>query len=345
MQAHELLRQIKKGKVESIYVLYGTQKFLVDELVQELSKSVLDEESTDFNYEFFDLNEHPLETAIEAAQTFPFIGDKRLIIASDALFLTGAKGNKVEHRIDSLEEYLHSPADFSVLVLIVHQEKLDERKKIVKLLKQKAILCSCSPLPQNELIPWVMDAARQRKVEMEEEAAAMLIQYIGNNMQLLSKEMEKISQYVGKGNLITLSVVNELVSKNIEQDVFTLVDHVVHYRVAEAFDSLHELLKRNEEPIKILALLARQFRLIYKAKELERSGYSQQQMAQILGIHPYICKLVVQQSKNFSQDKLAEFLDHLADLDYMMKTGRTDKVVALEMFLLKLKGNETSSTR
>lgn len=133
-------------------------------------------------------------------------------------------------------------------------------------MKQKGQLCSCSPLQQNELVSWVSDTAKQQQVSIEETAGAMLVQYIGNHMQLLSKEIEKMAQYVGRGNRIDLTVVNELVSKNIEQDVFSLVDHVVHYRTAEAFDTLHELLKRNEEPIKILALLARQFRLIFKAR-------------------------------------------------------------------------------
>nr|WP_051541406.1 DNA polymerase III subunit delta [Caldalkalibacillus mannanilyticus] len=266
MHISEAIKKIKKGQIAPVYVFYGTQKFLMDEAVQEISKQILDEETIDFNYETFDLQEQFLDEAVEAAQTFPFLGEKRLIVATDALFLTGSKGNKLEHNLETLEAYVDSPADFSVLVLMVQQEKLDERKKIVKLLKQKGQLCSCSPLQQNELVSWVSDTAKQQQVSIEETAGAMLVQYIGNHMQLLSKEIEKMAQYVGRGNRIDLTVVNELVSKNIEQDVFSLVDHVVHYRTAEAFDTLHELLKRNEEPIKILALLARQFRLIFKAR-------------------------------------------------------------------------------
>jgi DNA polymerase-3 subunit delta len=337
MDIQTLKKSIKKGDVSPIYVLYGTQKFMMDEIIQEISKKVLDEQSIDFNFETFDLNNQPLEAALEAAQTPPFIGEKRLVVVSEAMFLTGAKSQtKIEHDVSSLEKYIESPVDFSVLILLVNQEKLDERKKVVKSLKKNAILCPCSTLQTQQLIPWLQETSKENHVILEEEAAVLLIQFVGGNMQLLSKEIEKMGHFVGKGQTITTSTVHELVSKSIEQDVFTLVDHVVQHRIAEAFDSLHELLKRSEEPIKIVFLLARQFRMIYKAKELDRLGYTPNQMTQILGVHPYVCKLVLQQGKNFSEQGLLKILDQLAETDYLMKVGKLDKVLALEMFFLKL---------
>jgi DNA polymerase-3 subunit delta len=338
MDIQQVKKQIQKGEIAPIYVLYGTQKFLMDELLQEISKKVLDENTIDFNYETFDLQEHPLELAVEAAETLPFMGDKRLIVASPALFLTGAKTqNKIEHYIPSLERYLESPVDFSVLVLMVEQDKLDERKKLVKELKKKAVLCSCSSLQDQQLTPWLKERASLHCVHLDDDAAGLLGQFVGGNLQLLSNEMEKMALFVGKGGTITTTVVQDLISKTIEQDVFALVDHVVHSRIGEAFEYLYELLKRKEEPIKILFLLARQFRLIYKAKELNRRGYTQGQMAQQLGAHPYVCKLVVQQGKNYTEQQLTHILDQLAETDYSIKTGKLEKVLALEMFLLRLK--------
>src|SRR5690606_32134997 len=127
-----------------------------------------------FNYEQFDLQDVPLGQVVEAAETFPFLGEKRLIVASGAFFLTGAKvQQKVEHHVESLEHYLESPADFSVMVLKVEQEKLDERKKVVKGLKKQAVLCSCSPLNEQRLIPWLENSASGLSVRLEREAAEL----------------------------------------------------------------------------------------------------------------------------------------------------------------------------
>lgn len=336
MDIQEVTKQVQQGEIAPIYVLYGSQKFLMDQFIEKLSKQVIEESVMDFNYETFDLNEDPIESAVEAAETLPFMGEKRLIVASPAHFLTGVKGsNKIQHDIAALERYLESPVDFSVLVLIVEQDKLDERKKVVKDLKKRAVMCACTSLGVQQLHPWLQERASIYHVQIEEDAAGLLCQFVGDNLQLLSKEIEKMAQYVGRSGVITPSVVHDLISKTIEQDVFALVDDVVHARIAKAFYSLQELVKRNEEPIKILFLLARQFRIIYKAKELDRVGYSGGEMARQIGVHPYVCKLAVQQGKRFSEEKLIRILDQLAEIDYNIKIGKLDKVLALELFLLK----------
>lgn len=342
METNQVLSKIKKGEIAPIYVLYGTQTFLMDEIVEELKKQLLSESDIEFNYEQYDLDDVPLGQVVEAAETLPFLGEKRLIVASSAFFLTGAKVQQnVEHHLESLERYLESPADFSVLVLKVEHEKLDERKKIVKSLKKQAVLCSCLALNEERLLPWLETKAGELSVHLKRDAAELLMQFVGQEMDMLYNELVKMAQYVGKQGTISVETVQELIAKNIEQDVFTLVEHVVQLRLTEAFTILHELLKRREEPIKIVLLLARQFRMIYRAKDLAMQGYSPAQMSTYLRVPPFVCSLVARQSKQFTEKQLRTILDWLAETDFVLKTGKMDKVLALEMLLLKIKDVQT----
>lgn len=335
----DALKKIKAGQIAPIHVLYGSQKFLMDQYIQELGKHVIDEASSEFNFERYELGEHALEQVIEAAETLPFLGDKRLIIASDAYFLTGQRASsKIEHDLTALERYIQDPAAHSVLVLLVFQDKLDERKKIVKGLKKTAQLVSCQTLKEQELVPWLIKRSKQYEASITEGAAALLVQFAGSHLQMLDKELEKLAQYAGRGGSITPDTVQNLVSRTVEQDVFSLIDHVVHSRLQASFQTLQELLKRNEEPIKILFLLARQFRLILRAKEMDHKGYTQSQIAQSIGVHPYVAKLAVQQGKRFSAEQLIRIMDRLAEADYEMKMGKKDKALVLEMFFLQLQG-------
>jgi DNA polymerase-3 subunit delta len=337
LNADAVRKQLKQGIAAPLYVLYGSQKYMIEEWLQEISKAVLDTDSADFNLERFDMNEVPVEKAIESAETLPFLGAKRLVMIQDAHFFSGVRsGSKVEHQLPILEQYLSSPAEHAVVVFICYQDKLDERKKLVKLLKDKATLLPCSPLKEDQLLRWLTELGNQLEVTIEADAQQLIIQFVGNHLQLLSMEMKKLAQYVGKGGTITQDTVLELIAKTVEQDVFTLVDHVVNFRFEQAFSVLRELLVRNEEPIKILFLLARQFRLILRAKELERKGYTPNQMVQHLGVHPFVAKLVVKQGKRYSQEQLVRILERLAEADFEMKTGRKDKALILELFLLSL---------
>lgn len=342
----EALQKIKSGQIAPVHLLYGSQKFLMDQYIQELIKVVIDDTYAEFNLERFELADQPIEVAIQAAETLPFLGDKRLVFASDAYFLTGQKPpNKTEHDLLALERYIQDPVEHAVLVIIVYQDKLDERKKIVKELKKEAQLIACQTLKEHELVPWLMQRSRVHQVELTEEAAGLLVQFAGSHLQMLHKELEKLAHFVGRHGKITPDTVQSLVSRSVEQDVFGLIDHVVHSRLQAAFQTLQELLKRNEEPIKILFLLARQFRIMFRAKEMDYKGYTQAQIAKSIGLHPYVAKLAVQQSKRFSKDELIAILDRLAEADYEMKMGKKDKALILELFFIQLQKETTARSR
>jgi DNA polymerase III subunit delta len=341
MDMQKIQQNIRKNNIAPVYVLYGTQQLLIEETLRTLSEHLLDQESAEFNYETFDLTERPVQEAVAAAETMPFLGEKRVVVASGALFLTGARTkDKVEHSLESLERYVQDPAEYSVLVLTADTPKLDGRKKLVQQLKKHAVVGAAADMKEQELIPWVVNRACDHGVTIAEEAAALLVHFVGEHMLMLTNEIEKMVHYVGSGEIITPSVVQELIAKTVEQDVFTLVDHVVQARMEQALLTLHELLKKNEEPIKILFLLARQFRIIYRVQQLVQQGFSTKQMGSILQVHPFACKIAARQAKAYSAQQLARILDEAAEADYQMKSGRMDKVLALEMFLLRLNAQQ-----
>ena len=95
------------------------------------------------------------------------------------------------------------------------------------------------------------------------------------------------------------------------------------------------MLKTNEEPIKIIILLASQFRIMYQTKELLKRGMSKNDIASTLKIHPYRVEIAMQQGRKYDSKTLLKYLNNLADLDINIKTVKTNKYLALEMFILK----------
>lgn len=132
-------KKIEQGKFSPLYLLYGTEGFLINETKQKLMANVLTEEDLDFNLSVYDLEETPIELAIEDAETIPFTGDYKLLFLHNPFFLTSEKNkSKVEHNLKKLELYIQEPSPYSIVVLTGSYEKLDERKKITKLLKKDA---------------------------------------------------------------------------------------------------------------------------------------------------------------------------------------------------------------
>ncbi len=337
MDAKKAINEVRRGKHAPLYLCYGPEKYRLRQFIDELSDMLIEHEHKQFAVSKFDLSETPLAAVLEDAETLPFLVPKKLVIATNALFFTGAKESaKVEHNLDRLMEYVKSPVDYTVIVFTVDAEKLDERKKVVKAMKDKDAVIPFLSLSAEEIQQWVKKRAELAGFHFEGGAAEQIILSTGGNLQLLSAEMEKISLYVGPGGTATMEHIDQLVARTTEQNVFMLIENIVQLRLERAFAMLEELLKQKEEPIKILMLVARQFRIMLQVKELGKQGYSQQQMAAQIGLHPYAVKMAEGQARKYETDKLCSILAQLSDLDFQMKSGQVDKVLGLELFLLKL---------
>lgn len=332
-------KEIKKKQFAPMYVLYGQESFLINETKQLLTKYVLEEEESEFNLSSYDMEDTPIEVALEDAETLPFMGERRLIFLNNPYFLTAEKGkSKVEHNIKKLEAYMEEPSPFSIIVFSGSYEKLDERKKITKELKRKGTVVEAKKLNEQELSAWVKDRAAQNNVEIDDDALEQMLVIAGSNLFMLTTEMDKLALYAGEKKKIDVHMVESLVSRSLEQNIFSLVDKIVQRKIDEAFRIYYDLLKQNEEPIKILSIIAGQFRLIYQVKELARRGYGQQQIAGFIKVHPFRVKLAAGQAKLFQDEELTEIMKMLAEADYQAKTGGMKKELLVEMFLFRLQG-------
>jgi DNA polymerase-3 subunit delta len=333
----DIWKKIKQQQIAPVYLLFGKEAFLINETKQLLLNRVLKEDEKDFNFSVYDLEETPIEIALEDAETFPFLGEKKVLFLHNPTFLTAEKTKeKVEHNVSRLEAYLKQPAPYSVLVLSAPYEKLDERKKITKELKKTAVVVEAKSLNDQELKDWIKTRASYNKIEIAPDAVEQIIALVGNNLFMVTSEVDKLALYVTDTKLIDVNIVEKLVAKSLEQNIFSLIDKVNDRKLDGALRIYYDLLKQNEEPIKILAVLAGHFRLIYQVKELARRGYGQMQIAGQLKANPYRIKLILRQIGKFTDEELARIMKRLAEADYQMKTGKMDKSLLLEMFILQL---------
>lgn len=337
MDAKAAAKDIRQGKISPLYVLYGSEKFRMNEFAAFLEDHLIAKEDRDFAVIPFDLSETPVQAVVEEAETVPFMVERKLLLVRDnSLFTAGKDNAKIEHRVELLSDYMQAPADFSVIVFLVNNDKLDERKKIVKAVKAAGTVLAFNPLGAEELLRWVEKGFKDRGCAVAPGTAEALVASAGTGLQGLSAEMDKLSLFAGAGGTVDAAAVESLVHRGTEQNVFTLVEDIANLRLDKALGTLYELLKQREEPIKIATLIARQFRIILQVKDLSALSYSQAQIASQIGVHPYAVKLAGEQARKFDSRRLRQILSGLADLDYQMKTGAIDKVLGLEMFMLRL---------
>lgn len=338
MDAKEALKEIKGGRFRPIYVLYGKDRYRLQQFINVLTEAMFTAEERELGIVKFDTAETSIEEAVLEAETSPFFVQRKLILIRDATVLCagGKEGGKLEHRPEKLIQYMEFPSETSIIVISVQSEKLDERRKLVKTLKDRHSLVPFPELDAAQLKQWMIKRATDQQRTLSSDAAELLLSRAGANMQQLSQEVDKLCLHAGTGGVIDVETASMLTAATVEEDVFALVDAIAELRIDKAIRLYRELLVRREEPIKIAALIARQLRIMLQIKELEQHHYSPQQMAGQLGLHPYAVKLAAEKSRKFQVARLGRLLASLADLDYKMKTGAIDKTLGLELYLLSL---------
>ena len=305
-----------------VYLLYGTKNFQIEEEIKKISKNI-----DEMNISKYDLNNDLLSLALEDAKTISLFGDKKIVIVDNANMFTGTTSKDSEE----IENYLNQINENTILIFIVHNDKLDSRKKITKLIKEKGKIKEFN----DELDSVSLVRKLFKNYNIEYNTIRLLIDRVGNNPLILQNEINKIKIYKDNDKNITNEDILNLTTKLIEIDIFKLIDYIVKNDKEKALELYYEMLKMNEEPIKIVVILANQFRIMYQSKELLKKGYSEKDIASILKIHPYRVKLAIQNSRNYTSETLLKYLNDLANIDIGIKTGTLNKDLALELFILK----------
>lgn len=330
------LKQIKTGKFQSVYLVHGTEQYLIEKVKEVILSSVFNEEDASLNFGQFDMTETSVDLAVQEAESFPFFGDRRLVFIQEPFFLTGEKSKSdIDHDLNQLIEYVKNPSDFSTLVIFANYEKLDKRKKVTKALLKEAELLDVSPMGESDITNFVKNYCKDNNFNFGKGALKTLLERTNYNLTSIMTEIDKLMLFHMEDRVISTESVSNLVTQSLESNVFSINDFVLNGQVQPAIQAFNDLLKQKEEPIKILAIMMGQFRLLLQVKILRSKGYQQGDIAKALKIHPYRVKLAMQKESVFSQRLLSTAYRKLIEADYNIKSGKIDSHLQFELFVMQ----------
>jgi len=302
------------------YLFYGTNHY---NLKKEIDNILKDKDG--LNISRYDMSETEIIDIINDALTMSLFEENKIIICENALVFSSSL--KAE---TSFEEYLNNPNPNTIMIFILNEEKLDERKKVTKIIKKNGIVKEF-----NETNPNILVKELLKDYKISPSSISLLIKRVGTNLDILTNEVNKIILYKDNDKNITEEDILNLTHKTVDTDVFKLIDYIVTNDKKNALEVYYELIKRGEEPLKIIIMLSNQFRIIYQSKILKSKGYSEKDISDVLKIHPYRVKLALQKASKYSSEKLLKYLSDFADMDMGIKSGNISKNNVLEMFILE----------
>ncbi|MBJ21711.1 MAG: DNA polymerase III subunit delta [bacterium] len=324
MNVAAILAELAEGKVRPAYLLAGAEALLRDDALAAIETAVLAGGPRDFNVDRLEVGRVTPGRLEEALDHLPIMAERRLVVLRE----TEGRGAKLDASWGSVIESWLSRVDAttaSVLVLI--SAKVDKRNKWVKGFRDPAALVECdAPKKTRELAGFLAQEAIRQGIDLESEAAALLVDRIGPQLLMLRQEIEKAALLAGPGETVTRKHVAMVVSAVAEEPIWDLTDAIGQGRVANAVHILSRLLAQGAAPPAILGALASHFR------RLLRVGHGES----VAG-PPFVVRKLETQARRYPARRLVTCLRAIHRADVELKGGsvmRSER--ALEQLVLGL---------
>lgn len=308
------------------YLIYGNDYSLIKKEINKITNGIKDIVK-------YDLSFNKIDELLDDASCISMFEDKKVLIGENALFLTSIKEN-INHNFDYLTKYIKDNNNHNIVILTVISDKIDERKKIVKDIKKYCKVIYKSLIQEKDMPNFVINEFKENNYKIDYKTAVYFVNYVGKNIDILSSEINKMIIYKDNNYVITKDDINEISSRGLKDNVFDFTNAIMNKDLNKMYECLNDLLIIGEDPIKIISLLANQFLFIYQVKLLDQNGKNQNDIKEILKVHPYRIQLAM--NTNFLVYELSDILKKLHELDFKIKTGSVDKKAGLEDFLLHI---------
>lgn len=323
----QLERDLRGGIHKPVYLVLGPEEYLCRQAVDLLKKSLISQDALAFDYAEFTAGEAPVDQIIEAANTFPMMSKRRLVLVNQAEKLKDSDQ-------DSIIESLKTLSPRSTLVFFAID--LDRRKKFFRILRDEGCVAEFPTVKGTALERWADAFVKKHGHRISTASVKKIVDLAGSDLQSLAMEIEKLFLYAGDAQNIPDSAVDDLVRGSRQQSIFEFIDAVSRRDRSGALKSLSNLIGLGEHPLVIVTMLARHCRQVMIAQECLQLRVPAPEIGAAAQIPHFRLDQFLREARSADPGSIREMFVKLADIDRKLKSSSADGRMLLENLICAL---------
>ena len=266
-----------------------------------------------------------MKELIDLCETMPFFADRRVILLEDTGFF--------KNKCDELADYMKELPDYLCLIFV--ENEVDKRNRMYKAVKAAGRIGEFVQQDEKTLMRWAAGLLKKEGKMITQRDMELLLTMTGVDMGNLRMELEKIISYTGDRDVVTGEDILEICTTQTQNKIFDMVRAVTEKNQKRALDLYYDLLTLKEPPMRILFLLAKQFRQLLLVKEYAEEGIPQPVMASRLGVPSFVAKNIAVCARSYRISELRQAVTDFVDAEEAVKTGRLQDVLSVELLIVK----------
>ena len=317
-----IISNIKENKFKNVYLLYGEERYLKRQYTEKLRKALAGDD--DMNVHHYEGKDIPVTEIIDLAETMPFLAQRRVIFLSDSgLFKSGG---------EQMAEYLSAPNETTFFVFT--ESEVDKRSKLFKTVSANGCAVEFTMQDENTLKRWIASLLAKEGKKVAESTVMLFLSKTGTDMENIQSELEKLISYCMERDVVTAADVEAICTTRLQDRIFDMTEAVARKQTSKALSLYYDLLALKVAPLQILAMLSRQYNLIYQSKELKKRGIPDREIASKIGVPPFVVSKYLSQASLYKSSELRKALEQCVQADQDVKTGLINDKMAVELIIM-----------
>jgi DNA polymerase-3 subunit delta len=339
MSVDILKKQLKDNSLQNIYLFYGAEEYLIKYYINAIANQLLSEESRELNYVLLD-GKTDVGTIIANCETLPVFSEKKIVIVRNSGLFKAKKGDAADQSSDKkatkdkFSEYVEKMPGCTCLILV--EAEIDKRIKAVNAIKKHGLIVEFAYQKPADLVKWVTKVFKSYNKGIDQMSASYLVENSEYSMTELMNEIDKIVNFIGEKGQVNISDIEAICNKSIKSRIFDLTDAVSEGNISKALYLLNDMASLKEPMQKVLFMIIRQIRMVYRIKLLKQKGLREDAIAKQMGLTPYIATKVMNISRNMKIDVVENAMYYSLELDEAIKTGKISDRIAIELLIASM---------
>ena len=337
MAYKDFVNDLKKGITKDVLFFYGAEDYLMEWACGQLISKYVEEDYRNLDVRYLDGDSVSAYEIMGETRAYSMFSEKRVVIVKNWLPLYRKSSDP---GADELLEFARKPQDTAVLIFVLEAAHEGEITSYGKKLTKAAGSYDFARLEKADLKAFINKRVRDGGKMIARRELDFLIDISGYYNRESNYTLTDLDADVGKivkaavGDMIGNDVIEDLLTGDDDRFVFNLVDALVSGNRARALQITETIISEGDGVFPLIALLIKQFEIMYDALELSRDGMSIAQMAKKTGVNEYRFKKAWQAANSYSLSRIKKLLADLYNIDRDIKRGDIDKDIALELFVI-----------
>lgn len=313
----EIMKELKAGEFKPCYLLMGEEPYYVDKIASYIAENALAEDEKAFNQMVLYAQDVTPALIMDNARRYPVMAPLQVIIVKEAQQLKG---------IELLAAYFKAMNPSCVLVLCFMGKAVDKRTELWKLAQKHCRILESVPLRDYEIPDWITLYLKEQGTSIEPQAARLLADFLGTDLQRIVMEIEKLFILMPQGTwAVTTDMVEKSVGVNRDFSPFVLFKYITAGDFGKV-QPIAEYFADNEKKfplVMIISLFYTQLSRILKLHSLrmENPGLSADKLRGLMGLNYYFFQETLEATRFFTFPRTVRAMNLLCAYDSLYKSS------------------------